>query len=95
MLAVAQTAFALDLTVQPVPNMLTVQPIPNLLAREGRLNDLQILQSRQDRLNFQYQQRQFREQDRQVVVPQRLDVPVMKPTCRIQPFGNIFRTVCR
>lgn len=90
MLAGAPSVFALDLTVQSVPNVLTIQPIPNL-----RLNELQILQSRQDRLNYQFQQRQFREQDRQQVVPLRPDVPVMRPSCQIQPFGNIFRTVCR
>ncbi|WP_146203898.1 hypothetical protein [Aminobacter sp. AP02] len=95
MLAGAQATFALDLTVQTAPNVLTVQPLPNLLAREGRLNELQILQSRQDRLNYQFQQQQYREQDRQAVVPMRPEVPVMKPSCQIQPFGNIFRTVCR
>lgn len=90
MLAAAPSAFALDLAVQPVPNVLTIQPMPNL-----RLNELQVLQSRQDRLNYQYQQRQYREQDRQQVVPLRPDVPVMRPGCQIQPFGNIFGTVCR
>lgn len=95
MLAGAQTALALDLTVQLAPNVLTLQPVPNLLTRELTLNELQILQSRQGRLNYQYQQQQFREQDRQIMVPQRPDVPINKPSCQVQPFGNIFRNVCR
>ncbi|GAA4124275.1 hypothetical protein ACFFTN_10980 [Aminobacter aganoensis] len=88
LLAGATQAYAIDLPGQPDRNQ---------LAREGRFNELQILQSRQNRIEFQAEQQRFREQDRQIVVPQiqRPDVPMVKPSCQIQLFGNIYRRVCR
>nr|WP_246470603.1 hypothetical protein [Aminobacter lissarensis] len=73
------------------------QPDRNQLAREGRINELQILQSRQGRIDFQAEQQRLREQDRQIVVPQvpRPEVPVMKSSCQIELYGNIYRRVCR
>lgn len=88
LLAGAAPALAIDLPGQPDRNQ---------LAREGRFNELQILQSRQNRIEFQREQQRFREQDRQIVVPQvqRPEVPMVKPSCQIQLFGNIYRRVCR
>lgn len=73
------------------------QPDRHQLAREGRINELQILQSRQGRIDFQAEQQRLREQDRQIVVPQvpRPEVPVMKSSCQIELYGNIYRRVCR
>ncbi|WP_245431884.1 hypothetical protein [Aminobacter aminovorans] len=87
-LAGAMQAHAIDLPGQPDRNQ---------LAREGRINELQILQSRQGRIDFQAEQQRQREQDRQIVIPQvqRPDVPVMKSNCQIELFGNIYRRVCR
>ena len=87
-LAGAMQAHAIDLPGQPDRNQ---------LAREGRINELQILQSRQGRIDFQAEQQRLREQDRQIVIPQvqRPDVPVMKSNCQIELFGNIYRRVCR
>lgn len=42
---------------------------------------LQALQNRQMRENFQQQQRQFREQDRQIQVQPPVRVPRMRPSC--------------
>lgn len=53
---------------------------------------LQILENRQNRRDFQYQQQQFREQDRQVVPlqqPPRPRVPKMRSGCPIDINGNI------
>lgn len=88
LLAGAVPALAIDLPGQPDRNQ---------LAREGRFNELQILQSRQNRVEFQREQQRFREQDRQIVVPQiqRPEVPMVKQSCQIQLFGNIYRRVCR
>lgn len=88
LLAGAMQAHAIDLPGQPDKNQ---------LAREGRINELQILQSQQGRADFQAEQQRLREQDRQIVVPQvrRPDVPVMKSNCQIELFGNIYRRVCR
>ncbi|MDH4987182.1 hypothetical protein [Aminobacter anthyllidis] len=88
LLAGAMQAHAIDLPGQPDRNQ---------LAREGRINELQILQAQQNRRAFQAEQQRQREQDRQIVVPQvqRLEVPVMKSHCQIEMFGNISRRVCR
>lgn len=88
LLAGAMQAHAIDLPGQPDRNQ---------LAREGRINELQILQSQQSRSAFQAEQQRLREQDRQIVVPQvqRPEVPVMKSSCQIELFGNIYRRVCR
>lgn len=55
---------------------------------------LQTLQNRQMRENFQQQQQQFRQQDRQVQGGQRLRVPVMRPNCT-QISGNAVLPNCR
>jgi hypothetical protein len=88
LLAGAMQAHAIDLPGQPDQNQ---------LAREGRINELQILQSRQGRADFQAEQQRLREQDRQIVIPQmqRPEVRVMKSNCQIELYGNIYRRVCR
>ncbi|MBA9020203.1 hypothetical protein [Aminobacter ciceronei] len=88
LLAGAVQAHAIDLPGQPDRNQ---------LAREGRINELQILQSQQGRADFQAEQQRLREQDRQIVIPQmqRPEVPVMKSHCQIELYGNIYRRVCR
>ncbi|MCF6100755.1 hypothetical protein [Mesorhizobium muleiense] len=56
--------------------------------------ELQMLENRLRRQQFQQQQQQFRAQDR-VVVPQRPDVPQMAPTCQLRRSGSRFISVCR
>lgn len=60
----------------------------------GRQLDVQALDRIQGRRDFQRQQQQFREQDRPLVRPQRLEVPRMKQSCRQRLFGTKFRTGC-
>lgn len=87
--ASASSAFAIDLSTHPDRNQ---------LIREGRLNELETLQSRQNRIEFQREQRQFRQQDRQVVQqPLRLRVPKVHNGCQAQVFGNAYagRGSCR
>lgn len=45
----------------------------------ARLEELQALEAIQKRREFQLQQQQYREQDRQVIQPPPLDVPIMQP----------------
>jgi hypothetical protein len=56
--------------------------------------ELQMLENRLRRQQYQQQQQQFRAQDR-VVVPQRPDVPQMAPTCQLRRSGSRFISVCR
>ncbi|TIL63758.1 hypothetical protein [Mesorhizobium sp.] len=56
--------------------------------------ELQMLENRLRRQQFQQQQQQFRAQDR-VIVPQRPDVPQMAPTCQLRRSGSRFISVCR
>lgn len=58
-------------------------------------NELQMLENRLQRRQFQQQQQQFRAEDRVIVPPQRPTVPVIKPSCQLQPSGGGFVTVCR
>ncbi len=60
----------------------------------GRQLDVQALDRIQGRRDFQRQQQQFREHDRPLVRPQRLEVPRMKQSCRRRLFGTKFRTDC-
>ena len=58
---------------------------------------LQNLQNQQQRLNFQQQQNQNRQEDRQSVTPPRqldLNVPVTRPNCRTQLYGNQYLRSC-
>ena len=51
--------------------------------------ELQNLNNRERRLDFQQRQQNYREQDsRSGVRPQRLNVPVMKPRCPLQTSGT-------
>ncbi|WP_378946541.1 hypothetical protein [Mesorhizobium sp. ANAO-SY3R2] len=53
--------------------------------------ELQILRNQQNRSDFQFQQKIYREQDRQVVPlqqPPRLRVPKMRSDCPIDITGN-------
>ena len=61
------------------------------MLRQNPIGELQILQNRQDRRDFQFQQKLYREQDRQVVPlqqPPRLRVPKMRSDCPIDITGN-------
>jgi hypothetical protein len=54
-----------------------------------RPGELQNLQSRQQRQNFQLRQQLNREQDsRNIMRSQRLEVPVVKPRCPLQTSGT-------
>ncbi len=88
LLAGAGSAFAIDLPDQPDRNQ---------LAREGRFNELQILQQRQARRDFQSQQQQFRAQDRKAAdQPMDLKVPRYQGGCQLPLNGNAYlRGNCR
>lgn len=64
----------------------------NALAQQ---NDLQALENRLRRQQYQQQQQQFRAEDREIVQPQRPEVPQMKPTCQLLRSGNGFISSCR
>jgi hypothetical protein len=60
-------------------------------AMQNDAGDLQSLQNRLQRQQYQQQQQQFREQDRLSIPlqPQPPQVPVMRPGCQVQVYGNI------
>ena len=59
--------------------------------------DLQILESRERRLDFQNQQQEFRAEDRRLnqAGQVRLDIPRMQGSCTVQLRGNRFLRACR
>lgn len=61
----------------------------NQLARDGQLNELQILQQRQARRDFQKQQQRFLEQERKAAdQPMDLKVPRYQGGCQLPLNGN-------
>ncbi|CAM5471667.1 hypothetical protein ATER59S_03151 [Aquamicrobium terrae] len=61
-------------------------------------NEMQMLQDRIQRQQYQQNQQIIRELDRQATPsrPLREQVPVMKPNCQVQVFGNSYGgTACR
>lgn len=64
-----------------------------------RQNEIQMMENRLQRQQFQQDQQLRREWDRQAVPaqPVRPDVPIMKPRCPAQVFGNTYAvpTGCR
>ncbi|MEO5324681.1 hypothetical protein [Mesorhizobium sp. CC13] len=73
------------------------QPDRDTLIREGRFDELQILENRERRIEFQQRQQRLREVDRQTAnqPTPRPDVPVVRPGCRIDVFGSNFLRACR
>lgn len=66
----------------------------NRIILYGAPGDVQAIDRIQGRRDFQRQQQQFREQDRPLVRPQRLEVPRMKQNCRLRLFGSKFLSTC-
>lgn len=58
-------------------------------------NDLQALQNRVQRQQFQQQQQQYRAQDRVIVQPPPPVVPQVRPSCQTQIIGNTAVSTCR
>lgn len=58
-------------------------------------NDLQALQSRIQRQQFQRQQQQYRDQDRVIVQQPPPVVPQLKPGCQTQIIGSTAVSTCR
>jgi hypothetical protein len=58
-------------------------------------NDLQILQNRVQRQQFQQQQQQYRAQDRVIVQPPPPVVPQVRSSCQTQIIGNTAVSTCR
>ncbi len=69
----------------------------SLLLRQGGILDLQILDARERRREFQEKQQRFREQDRQTTGKsrQQLEIPTVRRNCQVQPYGNNFLRSCR
>jgi hypothetical protein len=65
-------------------------PIPGPFIPQISPGELQNLQNRQQRLDYQQQQQFNRELDSQAIRQQqpRLNVPIMKPRCRLQTSGT-------
>lgn len=58
-------------------------------------NDLQTLQNRIQRQQFQQQQQQYRAQDRVIVQQPPPVVPQVRPSCQTQIIGNTAVSTCR
>ena len=58
-------------------------------------NDLQALQNRVQRQQFQQQQQQYRAQDRIIVQQPPPVVPQVRPRCQTQIIGNTAVSTCR
>ena len=67
------------------------------LLRQGTLLDLQVLDNRARRREFQENQQRFREQDRLTTgqTRQQLEIPTIRRNCQVQPYGNNFLRGCR
>ncbi len=67
------------------------------MLRHGSATDLQIYDARQRRETFQHEQNRFRETDRLPMAgePRRPEIPRLKRTCQVLPYGNSFVRVCR
>ncbi len=64
----------------------------NGLIQQGQL---QQLQNRLERQQYQQQQQIYRELDRQTAPKPRPDVPVLGKTCQLETTGNTISRVCR
>jgi hypothetical protein len=86
--------FALTLTLAGAAS---AQAVPPSAALRNDAGDLRALQNRIQRQQFQQQQQQFREQDRQSIPlnPQPPVVPVIRPGCQTQVYGNRVLSNCR
>ena len=69
----------------------------SLLLRQGSILDLQILDARERRREFQDRQQRYREQDRRTTGKsrQRLEIPTVRRNCQVPPYGNNFLLSCR
>ncbi|MER8866697.1 hypothetical protein NKI19_23775 [Mesorhizobium sp. M0751] len=79
--------------VNPAASAQVVSPADrNVLIQQDQL---QMLENRLRRQQYQQQQQQYRAQDRQIPIPQRQEVPQMRPTCQLLPSGSGFVSTCR
>ncbi|MER9845956.1 hypothetical protein NKJ55_01105 [Mesorhizobium sp. M0106] len=79
--------------VNPAASAQVVSPADrNVLIQQDQL---QMLENRLRRQQYQQQQQQYRAQDRQIPIPQRQEVPQMRPTCQLLPPGSGFVSSCR
>ena len=64
--------------------------------QSNQVIDLQALRNRQQRQDFQQQQQRLREDDRNAVTRQRLDltVPTIRKRCQVQVYGDRYVTNC-
>lgn len=63
-------------------------PVPGPFVPQISTGELQNLQNWQQRLDYQQRQQINREQDSQIIRPQRFKVPVMKPRCPLPTSGT-------
>ena len=87
MLATGSLAFAIDIPIGSGAQNLT---------RQSQI-DLQILESRERRRDYQNLQQQFRAEDRRVnqAGRERLEIPKMQGSCSVQLRGSKFLRTCR
>lgn len=75
----------------------SAQAVPPSAALQNDAGDLRALENRIQRQQYQQQQQQFREQDRMAIPlnPQPPVVPVIRPGCQTQVYGNRVVSNCR
>jgi exonuclease VII large subunit len=89
----AMLATAMTPAAAPYASAQVVVPTDrNILVQQ---NELQQLENRLQRQQFQQQQQQYRAQDREIVQQPRPDVPIVRPSCQIQVYGNTIQRNCR
>ena len=52
--------------------------------------DIRIIEQREQRLDFQAEQRRHRQEERRSIKPMKLKVPVTRPTCQLPIDGNAY-----
>lgn len=67
------------------------------LAHQAHRAEIQALEAQNQWLKFQLRQQQLYEQNRQAVQqpPIRPEIPVMRPSCRVSPYGSTWLATCR
>ncbi|BAV47858.1 Uncharacterized protein MLTONO_2955 [Mesorhizobium loti] len=90
--ALLAAAFVAGLALPASAQVLNPTANGNALVQQ---NDLQILQNRVQRQQFQQQQQQYRAQDRVIVQQPPPVVPQVRSSCQTQIIGNTAVSTCR
>jgi hypothetical protein len=93
----AITGLALSLMVAGASSAQVTLPSAGGAVLHDDASDLRALENRIHRQQYQRQQQQFREEDRLSIPlqPQRPAVPIIRPGCQTQVYGNRVVNNCR